>query len=88
MVVTPVLASRSMRSILVANGMVFLSFCSPSRGPTSTILTRLEKEGAGVSEAVAKHRRPRAPASRKPRQTAGPSAFILFALSFFLRSRE
>lgn len=41
MVVSPVLASFSIKSIFVASGIDFVSFCSPSRGPTSTILTRL-----------------------------------------------
>lgn len=51
MVVKPVLASLSTSSILVANGIVFFSFCSPSRGPTSTMRTwsaRLEAAEANV----------------------------------------
>jgi len=39
MVVNPVLASLSTSSILVARGTVCFSFCSPSRGPTSTMRT-------------------------------------------------
>src|SRR5690606_21201479 len=34
----PVSVSRSMNAILVAAGTTALSFCKPSRGPTSTIL--------------------------------------------------
>ena len=51
MVVKPVLASLSISSILVANGIVFFSFCNPSRGPTSTMRTwsaRLEAVEANV----------------------------------------
>lgn len=44
MIVRPVLASLSISSILVSSGIVFFSFCRPSRGPTSTILTRFLKE--------------------------------------------
>lgn len=44
MLVNPVLANRSINSILVASEMVFFSFCSPSRAPTSTILTRLSDD--------------------------------------------
>lgn len=44
MVETPVRASLSISSILVARGIVFFSFCRPSRGPTSTSLTRLSYE--------------------------------------------
>lgn len=40
----PVFANRSINSILVASEMVFFSFCSPSRAPTSTILTRLSDD--------------------------------------------
>lgn len=43
MVSSPVRASLSINSILVARGMVFFSFCKPSRGPTSTSLTLLEE---------------------------------------------
>jgi hypothetical protein len=39
MVVTPVLASLRISSIFVSMGIDFFSFCSPSRGPTSTIRT-------------------------------------------------
>lgn len=39
MVVTPVLASRSINSSLVCIGIDFFSFCSPSRAPTSTMRT-------------------------------------------------
>jgi hypothetical protein len=38
-VVSPVFASLSTSSIFVANDIVCLSFCSPSRGPTSTMRT-------------------------------------------------
>lgn len=44
MVETPVRASLSISSIFVARGIVFFSFCRPSRGPTSTSLTRLSYE--------------------------------------------
>lgn len=44
MLVNPVLANRSISSILVASEMIFFSFCSPSRAPTSTILTRLSDD--------------------------------------------
>jgi hypothetical protein len=47
-VVRPVCANRSMRSILVSSGIVFFSFCSPSRGPTSTMWTRSD---AGIAVA-------------------------------------
>jgi hypothetical protein len=45
-VVTPVAASFSINWIFVSNGTIFFSFCSPSRGPTSTILMRLSNAGA------------------------------------------
>lgn len=39
MVAKPVPASLSTNSIFVARGTVCFSFCSPSRGPTSTMRT-------------------------------------------------
>src|SRR5581483_9595215 len=36
---SPAAARRSMSSILVCAGTIAASFCSPSRGPTSTIVT-------------------------------------------------
>ena len=39
MVCTPVCANRRMSSSFVSSGIVLFSFCRPSRGPTSTILT-------------------------------------------------
>lgn len=39
MVVKPVFASLSTKSIFVASGTVCFSFCNPSRGPTSTMRT-------------------------------------------------
>lgn len=53
MVETPVFASLSINSIFVAKGIVIFSFCKPSRGPTSTSLTRLSEIGCWVL-AVAK----------------------------------
>jgi hypothetical protein len=41
MSVSPVFDSFSINSILVVKGIVFFSFCNPSRGPTSTTLTKL-----------------------------------------------
>jgi hypothetical protein len=38
----PVFDSRLMSSIFTAAGTIFGSFCRPSRGPTSTILTELK----------------------------------------------
>ena len=55
MVDSPVFARRSISSSLVARGMAIFSFCRPSRGPTSTSLTRLSKDGRW-SDAVAKVR--------------------------------
>jgi hypothetical protein len=44
MVDTPVRANRSINSIFVASGIAFFSFWRPSRGPTSTSLTRLSDD--------------------------------------------
>lgn len=44
MLVSPVFANRSINSILVASEIILFSFCSPSRAPTSTILTRLSDD--------------------------------------------
>ncbi len=44
---SPASASRSISSILVAVGTTCFSFCNPSRGPTSTILT-LAGRGMGL----------------------------------------
>jgi hypothetical protein len=61
MSVRPVFANRSIKSIFIDRGIGFFSFCSPSRGPTSTILTRLPVEDSFSdrplrgSTAVAKH---------------------------------
>jgi len=40
MSVRPVFANLSINSIFVVKGIVFFSFCNPSRGPTSMSLTR------------------------------------------------
>lgn len=62
---TPVFANLSTSSIFVAKGIDFFSFCRPSLGPTSTILTLLSVRccccaaaaGFLMSDAVAKRRR-------------------------------
>lgn len=46
----PVLARRSMSSIFVSSVMIFFSFWRPSRGPTSTSLTRLSREVLAVAK--------------------------------------
>ena len=78
---SPVLARRWMSSILVASGMVVFSFCRPSRGPTSTILTRLSKAGRleldALLPAVAKPRRLRPLVRRKQRRTIGDRIAML-----------
>lgn len=50
MCVTPVLASRLMSSILVCRGIDFFSFCSPSRGPTSTMRAWSAERGLDVEK--------------------------------------
>lgn len=58
-VVKPVLANFSINSSFVVSEIGFGSFCSPSRGPTSTSFTggALDDEvRGGWSEAVAKDR--------------------------------
>lgn len=50
MVVTPVLANLWISSILVSIGMDFFSFCSPSRGPTSTMRTWSEANRDSVAK--------------------------------------
>jgi hypothetical protein len=68
----PDFASRSINSILVVRGIVFFSFCRPSRGPTSTILIRESREFGSFerlrcgSTAVAR------PRSRWRRRAVGP----------------
>jgi hypothetical protein len=47
MEVSPAAARRAIKSILVAVGTIAFSFCSPSRGPTSTMRTRLGMPGGG-----------------------------------------
>lgn len=85
MVETPVLASLSISSILVASGIVFFSFCSPSRGPTSTILTLLLFEACWVlaeAKALRKGNRGRLQAL----QTAERSSDMTIGFSVFRRS--
>lgn len=80
MVVSPVFASLSIRSILVASGMAVFSFWRPSRGPTSTILTRLSKVRVcwpGASDAVARDRRHRGELLRSTRLVIGLKHFIV-----------
>lgn len=80
MVVRPVLASLSINSTFVANGTIVFSFCRPSRGPTSTILTRLSKEGCcwpGASVAVAKGLRHLGELLRREVRAIGRTHFIL-----------
>lgn len=48
MVFNPVCANLLTSSILVATGMLCFSFCSPSRGPTSTIRTKSDDAVAYV----------------------------------------
>ena len=45
---SPVMDSLLMNSILVAVGTSCFSFCNPSRGPTSTILTEFSFGTAAV----------------------------------------
>src|SRR6476661_7353948 len=45
----PAAVSLSTSAILTAAGMVSFSFCKPSRGPTSTILTFFGKAGSAIS---------------------------------------
>ena len=42
----PAAVSRLINSTLTSTGIISFSFCSPSRGPTSTILTCAGKLGA------------------------------------------
>ena len=60
MVVTPVLASRSINSSFVFIGMDFFSFCSPSRAPTSTMRTWSEVNRDSVAKRRAEYEERRA----------------------------
>jgi hypothetical protein len=85
MVVTPVLANLSISSIFVSSAIVFFSFWSPSRGPTSTILTRLSKVccAADGSVAVAKVRTLRGGILLGKYRAIGRKDFILGRDGFF-----
>lgn len=63
---TPVCASLRMSSILVFSGIDVFSFCSPSRGPTSTIRTSSARD-RGVVERHRADRQPLALESRRIR---------------------
>ncbi len=83
MVVTPVLANLCIRSSFVLSCIAFFSFWSPSRGPTSTIRTRVSGAGRGVSVAVAKLRKLRRVVRRRARRAIG--AIIAMALQNYHR---
>lgn len=83
---TPVLASRSMSSIFVASGIVFFSFCSPSRGPTSTSLTLLPCEACWVL-AEANALRSGSLGRLQARQTAEKSRDMALSLTYLLRDK-
>jgi hypothetical protein len=48
----PVSERRLMNSIFVSAGITCFSFCSPSLGPTSTILTNFDNTGAATGAGV------------------------------------